>query len=300
MPDNSFVLITNGNTMSMIALADWLSRYGQHLLKVYVTYRLPSTRGNLRGVLSMLRHSGWSYTYLKIWANKILPMRLRKKGLPANVAEFIDLCGLDSVVEPVASVNTEEVVSEIRELAPDYLVSFSATQRFKEPLIDSLAKAAINTHYGALPAYAGLSPYYWHLHNRERQFGVTLHHIIPKLDAGPIIEQVIDNMADAKTALEVLLRMAACVSPMLNRFFDSPVSVQQSNPQPSEGRSYFGHPTKEQVREFRTSGLAMMDGASKAKVFESITQLAQLARDRRNQSSSPYGADRPTRASSRS
>jgi len=272
------VLITNGNMMSMLALGEWLLRYGSGILKIYVTYRLPSAKSNLRGVLDMLLHSGWSYTYAKLWANRLAPVWLHRRALPASVAEFAELCGLEAPVEAVASVNSDEVVGEIRTLAPQYLMSFSATQRFKEPLIDVPSRGAVNTHYGALPAYAGLSPYYWHLHHKEARFGVTLHRIVPKLDAGPIIEQTVGSMAGATTALDVLCRMADCVSPMLNRFFAGRTTLEQARPQPAEGRSYFRHPTRKQVREFKAAGFRMMDAAARKRVFERVAELAVKAR----------------------
>lgn len=276
MKNRSFVLITNGNAMSMMALGEWLAQYGSGLQKVYITYKLPSTKGNLRGVWDMFCNSGWSYTYMKIWANKILPAMLRKKGLPGNVPDFLRHCGLDVPVQPVASVNAPEILDEIRSLAPDYLISFSATQRFKDNLIELPTKGAINTHYGALPAYAGLSPYYWHLANKEPQFGVTLHQIVSKLDAGPIIEQGIESMDEATTCLDVLYQMACCVSPMLCRFFEGTTGLNDVTPQPTEGRTYFRHPTRGQVAQFKADGFKMMSKASQEKIIERISQLAEM------------------------
>ena len=277
MANDSCVLITNGNVMSMIALGEWMCRHGEKLSKIYITYRLPSEKSNLLGVLRMLRKSGWSYTYLKVWANKILPWHLHRRSLPASVEDFAKLCGLKVPIELVASVNTDEVVSEIRSLGIDYLVSFSATQRFKEPLIESPRKGAINTHYGALPAYAGLSPYFWHLHNKESQFGVTLHQIVSKLDAGPIIEQIIGDMKGTKTTLEILLRMAACASPVLCRFFEGQTTLEQASLQPPTGRSYFRHPTRKQVRQFKSNGYRMMSRKSKKTLLGRVKELSQLA-----------------------
>ena len=36
------VLVTNGNLTSMIALSGWLKSHGSKILKIYVTYKLPS------------------------------------------------------------------------------------------------------------------------------------------------------------------------------------------------------------------------------------------------------------------
>ena len=276
--NKSCILITNGNTSSMIAMGDWLREFGHTLKKIYVTYKLPSTKGNLRGVWDMYTHSGFGYTYLKVWTNKILPMRLHRMGLPASVKEYLDLCGLDIPVEPVDSVNADRIISEVRKMTCDYLVSFSATQRFKVPLIDSVRLGAINTHYGTLPAYAGLSPYYWHLHNQEPTFGVTLHQIVTKLDAGPIIEQSIGKTEGILTCMDLLLEMASRVSPMLLRFFRSETSLESATPQDLSGRSYFGHPTRKQVRAFRTAGFKFMDAGSRAKMIQRVKDLTRAAK----------------------
>lgn len=271
------VVITNGNVFSMIALADWIVHHGTVIKKVYVTRRLPSSKGNVRGVLHMLWTSGWTYTYFKIWANKILPMKLRLRRLPASVKDFLRLCGLTCPVEAVDSVNTKEVVSQIKALGPECLVSFSATQRFKEPLITATRDAAINVHYGALPAYAGLSPYFWHLFNGEDCFGVTLHRIVLKLDAGPVIEQKKGHVEGARSALELMLRMAAEVSPMLRRFFEGQTGLADARPQDPTGGSYFGHPTRAQMRQFHRRGMRMTDAPSRAATIQRIRELAEAA-----------------------
>ncbi|MCG3127744.1 MAG: Bifunctional polymyxin resistance protein ArnA [Phycisphaerae bacterium] len=268
------VLITNGNLLSMISLGGWMRAHGDQIAKVYVTHKLPSQKSNVAGVWSMWRQSGWDYTYFKIWMNIVAPRRLRAAGLPVSVADYLRRRGLPAPVQPVDSVNTPAVVDEVRALRPDLIVSFSATQRFRQPLIDAAAQGAINTHFGALPAYAGLSPYYWHLHNREPRFGVTLHRITLKLDAGPIIEQTTGDMSGWRSALDVALAMASCVSPMLNRFFDGATSFADGREQDLARRSYFGHPTRAETRAFHAHGFSMLSPAAKSELRRRVEALA--------------------------
>ena len=261
--------------MSMLALADWLSVYGENIKKIYVTERLPSAKSNLQGVAEMLMGSGIGYSYLKVWTNRLLPLQLKLMGLPAGVGDLMSRLGFASDVEAVQSVNSEPVLNEISRLNIDYLVSFSATQRFSDELINSVRVAALNVHYGALPAYAGLSPYFWHLHNNGSEFGVTLHRIISKLDAGPIIEQTRDVVGDTKSALGLALRMASHVSPLLCRFYEGHTTLESATPQPSTGRTYFRHPSLEQVRRFKRSGYVFLDRASKQAVRADARRLKQ-------------------------
>lgn len=272
------VLITNGNVMSMLAIGEWLNKHGSGLQKVFVTYKLPSSRGNIRGVWTLLYHSGLSYAWLKVWTNLFLPRELRRRKLPGNVKDLLALLGLRVPVEEVGFVNQSEIVTEARHLEVDYLVSVSATQRFRERLINTPRISAINVHYGALPAYAGLSPYFWHLLHEERRFGVTLHKITSELDAGPIVEQSYGTTEDTHTCLELALRMASRVSPLLCHLFDGDTSVEQSNEQPSAGRTYFRHPSRQQVREFQDKGFAMMDASSRKMVIQAVEQLRQEGR----------------------
>ncbi len=272
---NRCVLITNGNVLSMLALGGWIAKYGASLAKVYVTTRLPSERSRTRGVLRMLARSGWSYTYFKLWVNLLAPRRLRRMGLPASVGEFIRLCGYDTPVEPVSTVNDPAVIGEIAQLAPAWLVSFSATERFKQPLISTPTRAAINTHWGALPAYAGLSPYFWHLMHNEPTFGVTLHRIDLQLDAGPVIEQLTEDMSGVRTALEVALRMTACVSPMLCRLFDGKTSLANLRGQDHTQRTYFRHPTRAQMRQFRVAEFRMQSRDSRQMLLDRVKGLAE-------------------------
>ena len=254
----------------MLALAGWLREYGRSLVKVYVTYRLPSSKGNVSGGLSMLRQSGWDYTWLKVWVNRVAPMRLRRAGLPASVADYLAALGLSVPVEAVDSVKTPEILAELAALSPDLLVSFSATQRFPDALIDIPSVGAINVHYGALPRYAGLSPYYWHLHNEEADFGVTLHRIEPKLDAGGIVEQSIRSVGRQNTCLGLMLDMAGQVSPLLNRFQSGETSLAHLTEQDPAGRTYFRHPTRSQVKDFRLRGYRMMDADSRKRLLDMV------------------------------
>jgi methionyl-tRNA formyltransferase len=266
------VLITNGNLPSMLALAGWLRAHGHSLVKVYVTYRLPSSKGNISGGLSMLRHSGWDYTWLKVWVNRIAPMRLRRAGLPASVSDYLGALGLSVPVEAVDSVKTPEVLAEVFDLAPELLVSFSATQRFSDELIGIPSVGAINVHYGALPRYAGLSPYYWHLHNEEPEFGVTLHRIESELDAGGIIEQSIRPVGDQKTCLGLMLDMAGQVSPLLNRFHAGETRLDNVTGQDLSQRSYFRHPDRAQVADFKRRGYRMMDADARKRVVDQVSE----------------------------
>lgn len=49
----------------------------------------------------------------------------------------------------------------------------------------------LNIHNSPLPRYRGVSPINWALKNRESMHGVTIHELIPEVDAGPIVAQLL-------------------------------------------------------------------------------------------------------------
>jgi hypothetical protein len=265
------VLVTNGNLASMLALGDWLQQYGHQLVKIYVTYRLPSSQNNWAGGLALLRHSGLSYLGLKVLINKMMPLNLRLAGMPYSVRSYVDWLGLDVPVEPVASVKTAAFQADLKRLGARSLVSFSATQRFPVEMIRLFSDGAVNVHYGALPQFAGLSPYFWHLHQGASEFGVTLHQIEEALDAGRIIDQAMAPVAPSTDCLELLFRMSQHVSPLLNRLFSGETDLAQGTPQDLQGRTYFKHPSRAQIKQFKSKGHTL---ASR----QSVRQLKQAAK----------------------
>ena len=260
------ILVTNGNLASMIALKDWITEYSSTIVKIYVTFQLPSSRGNVRGSLKILWQSGFQYLFLKLWINKIAPLVIRRAGHPASVAELAKRLNPDVEVRFVKSVNDPEIIEDAKNTRPDLLVSFSATHRFSDEFLALFGDAAINVHYGKLPNFAGLSPYFWHLLKKERTFGVTLHSIHSKVDSGDIVEQ---NTAEITTniCLSLMLDMAIQVSPMLINFFRGSTSLADARRQDQSQRSYFGHPSKKDVRQFYSDGNSMMSSAARRRVL---------------------------------
>lgn len=59
----------------------------------------------------------------------------------------------------------------------------------RESFIDRCARI-LNLHNSPLPRYRGVSPINWALRNGEHMHGVTIHEIVPEIDAGPIVAQL--------------------------------------------------------------------------------------------------------------
>jgi hypothetical protein len=271
-------LITNGNLLSMISLGDFLLDHRAEIGAVFVTTRLPSQKSNLMGLFSMLRQSGWDYTHFKIYLNRLLPMQLKRQGLPASVSELLALAGCHATIREVSNINDPAVLEEVKATRAEILLSFSATQKFSDALISTPSRCAINAHYALLPAYAGLSPYFWYLHQQERECGVTLHQIVSKLDAGPIIEQRSFPTEGIRTVAGVLFKQMEIVAPMLARFYEGITSEKLATPQDLSKRSYFRHPTRQQVAEFRRRGFSFFSEDDRRRLIAATQRLRDRAK----------------------
>lgn len=270
------VLITNGNLLSLLGLGEFLCRYHSEIAAVFVTTRLPSQKSNLQGVASMWRRSGYRYTHFKLLTNVLLPRRLRRSGAIPTVVEFLKYLNSQTEFFETADINDCTAIARVRQFRPEILLSFSATSRFCDELVDAPSRVAINVHYALLPNYAGLSPYFWYLRNQESECGVTLHQITSRLDAGPIIEQQRFSTEGLRTVFALILRQVACVPRLLNRFYSGETSEQTARPQDTTQRTYFKHPTRQDVAALARRGIRFYDDGDLANVACRLEELAKL------------------------
>jgi len=68
----------------------------------------------------------------------------------------------------------------------DFLISYLAQWIIPAAVLEKATWAAINFHPGP-PEYPGIGCTNFAVYNREKDFGITCHHMVPKVDSGPII-----------------------------------------------------------------------------------------------------------------
>ncbi|MEE4074362.1 bifunctional UDP-4-amino-4-deoxy-L-arabinose formyltransferase/UDP-glucuronic acid oxidase ArnA [Pseudomonas viridiflava] len=102
-------------------------------------------------------------------------------------------------------------IERVGKLDPDFIFSFYYRQLLSEPLLACAQKGAFNLHGSLLPRYRGRAPANWVLVNGERETGVTLHQMVKRADAGPIMAQqrVPISALDTALTLHGKLRKAA-------------------------------------------------------------------------------------------
>ncbi len=116
------------------------------------------------------------------------------------------------VFEP-QSINSPEAHAQLTELAADLFVVCDYGQILSRETLGLARLGGINLHGSLLPKYRGAAPINWAIYHGERETGVTVIHMTPKLDAGPCLVQRATPIGPDETAVELEPRLAELGAP---------------------------------------------------------------------------------------
>jgi len=158
------------------------------------------------------------------------------------------------------SVNDPSYVQKVQnELQPDVIVSVAAPEIFKKGILGAAKKGCINIHCGRLPVYRGMMPNFWQLLHGEKAATLTVHEMVPKLDAGGIIATREFPLHQRDSLDRVIVgtkqESARLMIEVLKRFCDGQV---EATPLDMTGKKYFSFPTPADVKAFRKKGHRML------------------------------------------
>ena len=151
---------------------------------------------------------------------------------------------------PADGVNDPKLAARIRQDV-ELVLNLHSRHILREELIEAASIGVFNLHPGPLPKYAGLSSPSWAIYNGERRHGVTLHRIVPKIDAGDIVFQQLFDIEEKDTGLTLFLRCIQFGVPMVLRLVELAASDPASipyRPQDLSERSYFGRDAPQEGR----------------------------------------------------
>jgi len=118
------------------------------------------------------------------------------------------------VIDP-ESVNDAAARAKLAEFRPDLLVVCDYGQILSPDTLAVARLGGINLHASLLPKYRGAAPINWALYNGETETGVSVIHMTPQLDAGPVIAVAKTPVAADETAVELEARLAALGAPLV-------------------------------------------------------------------------------------
>src|SRR5688572_3104227 len=101
-----------------------------------------------------------------------------------------------------------EFIAAIRAVQPDVSVVVAYGQILTREVLDVPPLGSINVHASLLPELRGAAPINWAIRLGHDVTGVTIMRMVEKMDAGPIIHQVTEPIADEETASDLWTRLS--------------------------------------------------------------------------------------------
>ncbi|MCA9137630.1 MAG: hypothetical protein KDB00_12750 [Planctomycetales bacterium] len=141
------------------------------------------------------------------------PVKSRKGPPPAPVRTWATTHGLPILDPP--SINDADAVEQLGALEADLLVVCDYGQILKPQALATARLGGINLHGSLLPAYRGAAPVQRALLACDRETGVSVIHMTPKLDGGPIVGAVTTAIKSDETAGELEERLSQLGVPLV-------------------------------------------------------------------------------------
>jgi methionyl-tRNA formyltransferase len=136
------------------------------------------------------------------------PAKPGTKGvlIPTPARQFAESKGLRVLEFP--QINAAEAHEQIRSLSPDLLVLSDYGQILSAATLALAPLGGVNLHASLLPKYRGAAPIPWAIYHGETETGVSVIHMTPEVDAGPVIAQASLHIDPEETAGELEVRLS--------------------------------------------------------------------------------------------
>jgi methionyl-tRNA formyltransferase len=136
--------------------------------------------------------------------------------------------------------------AEVLNWEGDLLISFVSSWIFPQPLLERAGYAAINFHPGS-PEYPGTGCTNFAIYNKEKEYGVTCHHMKARVDSGDIIAVKRFPLKEEETVYEVTQH---CYKLLEEMFYEIMDCILQAQPLPVSGEKWKRKPyTRKELNE---------------------------------------------------
>lgn len=135
-----------------------------------------------------------------------LAQRGKRRPPPNPMREVGERHGV-SITDP-SSVNDQLVIDHLAGLGADLFVVCDFGQILSKQVLEVPALGGINLHGSLLPAYRGAAPVNWAIYDGCDQTGVSVIHMTPRLDAGPVLSSRTTPIEPEETAEGLERRLA--------------------------------------------------------------------------------------------
>ena len=133
-------------------------------------------------------------------------VKSRKQATVSPVRQWANEIGIE-VFDP-DSINDVDAVSRVASFHADLLFVCDYGQILKPAALATTRLGGINLHGSLLPAYRGAAPVQRSLLSGDRVTGVSVIHMTPKLDGGPILSTREIDILDSDTSASLEERLS--------------------------------------------------------------------------------------------
>ena len=179
---------------------------------------------------------------------------------PPERTPLADTCGrLGVPVTTVDDVNAPAFRDRLREDGIDLLLSFHFDQILKAPVLEAVPLGGINVHCGLLSRQRGPTPTIHALLEEEPEWGVTVHALTPRVDAGAVLAEARPTLPRGVSALTAARLLHEAALPLVEQVLAGRTAPVRS--EAPEAGAYNSFPTPAQLREIARRGRRLVDGA---------------------------------------
>ncbi len=170
-----------------------------------------------------------------------------RKGIlqPPPVKVLAQEAGIE-VYQP-QKIRTEENVTILKEISPDFIVVAAFGQIIPKSILDIPVYGCLNVHASLLPAWRGAAPIQWSILAGDRQTGVTIMRMNEGLDTGDIIRMRAIDIRDDETGdslFDALMDVGKSLLPEVMALVESGQAVYM--PQPADSTTPYAKMLKRQ------------------------------------------------------
>jgi len=134
------------------------------------------------------------------------PVKSRRGPPPAPVHDWATQHNLP--IESPETINAPEAIARLVELHSDLLVVCDYGQILSAAALGTSRWGGINLHGSLLPAYRGAAPVQRAVLSGDEETGVSVIHMTPRLDGGPILATRRTPIQSSETSGELELRLS--------------------------------------------------------------------------------------------
>ena len=131
----------------------------------------------------------------------------------------VKICANDNNIQcfqPDKISKDNEIIEKLKNLKPDFFITFAFGQILSQEVIDIAKFATVNLHASLLPEYRGANPIQRCIYNGDCKTGITTMLTVLELDAGDICETKEINIPENMTNIELKNQISELSPSLLN------------------------------------------------------------------------------------